>query len=123
MRERHARTSFQGSQLRAGPAGLCFPSATVLDPRSIAERRDEIAESCRKRRVRADLDGTIAAYEQVTALATEFNEANRARNDHQKAGKKKLSDDEREAFVAEGRRLKGVVAALEKKFGGVYRTS
>jgi len=101
--------------LRAGPAGLCFPSAIVLDPRSIADRRDEIAESCRKRGVRADLDGTIAAYEQVTALATEFNEANRARNDHQKAGQKKLSDEDRETFTAEGRRLKEVVTALEKK--------
>lgn len=89
----------------------------MLDPRFISERRDEIAESCRKRGVRADLDTTIALHEQVTALATEFNEANRARNEHQKAGRKKLSGDEREAFVAEGRRLKEIVTALDEKRG------
>jgi len=40
----------------------------MLDPRILAERRDEIAESCRRRRVAADLDGAIAAYEEVARL-------------------------------------------------------
>ena len=75
----------------------------MLDPRSLTERRDEIAESCRKRRVRADVDGAIAAHEQVTKLATELNELNQTRNEHQKSGKKKLEAAEREAHVAEGR--------------------
>ena len=61
----------------------------MLDPRLLAERRDEIAESCRKRGLSVDLDATVAAYEQVTARTTELNEANRVRNEHQKAGKKK----------------------------------
>ena len=34
----------------------------MLDPRSLAERRDEILESCRRRRVEADVDGAIALY-------------------------------------------------------------
>lgn len=87
----------------------------MLDPRTLAERRDEIIESCRKRRVRADVDGAIAAHEQVTALTTELNGLNQSRNEHQKAGKKKLSPEEREAHGARGRQLKGEVAALEER--------
>jgi len=86
----------------------------MLDPRSLSERRDEIVESCRKRRVNADVDGAIAAHERVTRLTTELNELNRARNEHQKAGKKKLESEEREAHVGEGRRLKQEVATLEE---------
>jgi len=85
----------------------------MLDPRSLAERRDEIAESIRKRRVHADLDGAIAAQQEVVRLQTEVGEANRVRNEHQKAGNKKLSPEEREAHVAEGRQLKERVGELE----------
>jgi seryl-tRNA synthetase len=85
----------------------------MLDPRTLIERRDEIAESCRKRRVRADLDGAIDAHERVTKLTTELNELNQARNAHQKAGKKKLEPGEREAHGAEGRSLKEEVGAVE----------
>ena len=85
----------------------------MLDPRSLHERRDEIVESCRKRRVDADVDAAIHAHKRVTQLTTESNELNHGRNEHQKAGKKKLSPEERESHVAEGRRLKQEVAALE----------
>jgi seryl-tRNA synthetase len=85
----------------------------MLDPRSLAERRDEIVESCRMRRVRADVDAAVEAHEQVTKLTTELNEFNRVRNEHQKAGKQKREPGEREEHVAEGRRLKEAVAALE----------
>ncbi len=85
----------------------------MLDPRTLASRRDEIVESCRKRRVRADVDGAIAAHEQVTRLTTALNELNQARNVHQKSGKRKLDPGERELHVVEGRRLKEEVAALE----------
>ncbi len=85
----------------------------MLDPRILSERRDEIADSCRKRRVGADVDAAIAAHERVTALTTRLNEQNQARNEHQKAGKKKLEPAERETHVAEGRRLKEAVAGLE----------
>ncbi|MFP6622779.1 MAG: serine--tRNA ligase [Myxococcota bacterium] len=85
----------------------------MLDPRSLAERRDEIVESCRRRRVPADVDGAIEAQERVTTLTTELNELNRIRNEHQKAGKK-LEAAERDAHVAEGRRLKQEVATLEE---------
>jgi len=85
----------------------------MLDPRCLQERRDEIVESCRKRRVDADVDAAIHAHEQVTRLTTELNELNHGRNEHQKAGKKKLAPEERESHVAEGRRLKQEVAALE----------
>ena len=52
----------------------------MLDPRSLAERRDEIAESCRKRGSKADVDGAVARYERVAAIQTELNEGNRRRN-------------------------------------------
>jgi len=87
----------------------------MLDPRTLAERRDEIAESCAKRGVTADVDAAVAAQERVTALQTELNEANRRRKEHQTAGKGKLPPAEREAHGAEGRRLKEEVAGVEAK--------
>jgi len=85
----------------------------MLDPRSLEERRDEIAESCRRRGVRADVDGAVALHSNVTAKQTELNEANRLRNEHQQAGKRKLEPAEREAHSAEGRALKDGVARIE----------
>ncbi len=87
----------------------------MLDARDLATRRDEIEESCRKRGYTAEVDAAIAAQESVSALQTELNEANRLRNEHQRAGKQKLDDAARRAHVEEGRRLKEVVAALEAR--------
>jgi len=87
----------------------------MLDPRDLAERRDEIAESCRDRRMDADVDAAVAAHQRVNALRTEQNDANRRRNEHQKAGKAKLSEAEREAHNAEGRRIKEEIAALDER--------
>ena len=78
----------------------------MLDPRSLAARRDEIVESCRRRRVTADVDGAIRAQERLAAAQTGLGEANRLRNEHQASGKRKLETAEREAHTAEGRRLK-----------------
>src|SRR5687768_17313267 len=87
----------------------------MLDPRSLDERRDEVAASCRKRGVAVDIEGAIAAQAAAAALQTELNEANRLRNEHQESGKRKLSPEEREAHTAEGRRRKEQVAALEER--------
>ena len=88
---------------------------TVLDPRSLAPRRDEVVESCRRRGVAADVDAAIACQERVVELQTELGEAGRRRNEHQAAGKRKLPPDERESHNAEGRRLKEEVTALEAR--------
>jgi seryl-tRNA synthetase len=85
----------------------------MLDPRILKERRAEILESCRRRRIAADLDGAIALQERLSALQTELNEAGRRRNAHQEAGKRKLPPEEREAHGAAGRLLKEEVARLE----------
>jgi seryl-tRNA synthetase len=92
----------------------------MLDPRILAERRDEVAESIRRRRMRVDLDGAIAAYERVAKLRGALDDLNRLRNEHQKSAAKpsghkdgKMEAAEREAHTAEGRRLKEGVAARE----------
>lgn len=87
----------------------------MLDPRSLEARRDEIAECIRKRGVIADVDLAIEAHRRVAALTTQLNDANRARNEHQKAGQRKLDDAAREAHNAEGRRLKDGIGALESE--------
>jgi len=87
----------------------------MLDPRTLQERRDEIVESCRARHVAADVDGAVALHERTLALRHELNEANRLRNEHQKAGKQKLDEPAREAHTIEGRRLKEEVSALEER--------
>lgn len=89
----------------------------MLDPRTLETRRDEIVESCRKRRISADVDAAIAAQHRVAAVQTALDEANRQRNEHQAAGKRKLEPAEREAHASEGRRLKDEVAALEPRLG------
>ncbi len=85
----------------------------MLDPRSISERRDEIAESCRRRGVNADVDVAAKLHGEVSAKQTELNEANRRRNEHQQAGKQQLSDEDREAHKGEGRALKEAVSRIE----------
>jgi seryl-tRNA synthetase len=93
----------------------------VLDPRLLKERRAEILESCRRRRVDGDVDGAIALQERLAGLQTELNEAGRRRNEHQAAGKRKLAPEEREAHGAEGRRLKEEVTRLEGEADAVRK--
>jgi seryl-tRNA synthetase len=92
----------------------------MLDPRALAEQRDEVAASVRRRGVRADVDAAVAAQEEAVRLRTAVGEANRLRNEHQKSGREALRSSggrmdaaEREGFTAEGRRLKDEVARLE----------
>jgi seryl-tRNA synthetase len=87
----------------------------MLDARILQERRDEVLESCRARHIDVDVEGTIALHERTNELRTALNEANRLRNEHQKAGKQKLDPEAREAHTAEGRRLKEEVSALEDR--------
>ena len=87
----------------------------MLDPRIIRERRDEIVHSCRIRNVKADVDAVLTEQEQTNALLTELNEANRARNTHQKSGQRKMDEAEREAHKEEGRALKDKVSGIEDR--------
>jgi seryl-tRNA synthetase len=87
----------------------------MLDPRALAERRDEIEESCRRRGVAADVGAAVAAQKSVAAAQTELSELNRQRNEHQNAGRKKLDPVARDAHVAMGRRLKEQAADVEAR--------
>jgi len=87
----------------------------MLDPRTLESRRDEIAVSCKRRRVDVDLDAAIAAQRRVAEAQTELNGLNQRRNEHQAGAKRKFEPAERDAHVAEGRRLKEEVAGLEKR--------
>lgn len=87
----------------------------MLDPRALAERRDEIVESCRRRGIEADVDAAVDAQQALAAVQTELNRLNQQRNEHQAAGKRKLPDDERRAHADQGRALKEQVAEVEKR--------
>lgn len=91
----------------------------MLDPRTLEERRAEVLESCRRRRTAADVDGAIAQQARLAALQTGLNEAGRRRNEHQQAGRGKLSPEQRAAHAAEGRALKEEVARLEGEIASV----
>jgi seryl-tRNA synthetase len=84
----------------------------MLDPKNLASLREEIAASCRRRGVAADVEGAVALHAQVASKQTELNEANRRRNEHQEAGKR-LAAGERAAHGLEGRALKEAVARIE----------
>ncbi len=85
----------------------------MLDPRTLATRRDEIVESCRRRGAKVDLEAAIGHQERVAALQTELGEANRKRNEHQTAGKRPMAISEREAHAEIGRGMKEDVTRLE----------
>ena len=87
----------------------------MLDPKTLTERRDEIAESCRKRGLVVDLDAILAAQHDYNALLTQLGETNRLRNEHQKSGKRKLDPAEREAHNAAGRGFKEQVSEIEDR--------
>jgi seryl-tRNA synthetase len=93
----------------------------MLDPRSLATRRDEIVENCRRRGVSVDVDAAVRRHERVSEVQTRLNEANRRRNEHQVQGKRKLEPAEREAHTAEGRRLKEQAAELEAELDRARR--
>ncbi len=84
----------------------------MLDPRTLAERREEVLESCRRRGVDVDLDAAVSAQEQLAAVRTRVGELNRERKEHQTAGVK-LPPEEREAHGTLGRRLKQAVSTAE----------
>ena len=106
----------------APPTALCFPWPAMLDPRSLVHRRDEIVESCRVRNLGVDVDAAIAEQERANALLTELNEVNRRRNEHQRAGKRKLEPAERETHVEQGRRLKRQVGEIEERLRELQRS-
>ncbi len=85
----------------------------MLDPRTLAERRDEVAASVRRRGMTADVDSAVASYQEAARLRTAVGEVNRIRNEHQKSGSRKLAPAEREAHAGEGRRLKDDAVRLE----------
>jgi seryl-tRNA synthetase len=87
----------------------------MLDPRILESRRDEIIASCKSRRVDVDLDAAIAAQRRVAEIQTELNGLNQRRNEHQAGGKRNVEAAERDAHVAEGRRLKEGVAGIEER--------
>ena len=87
----------------------------MLDPRTLQDRRDEIVESCKARSIDVDIDSVLTLHARTNEFRTALNEANRLRNEHQKAGMKKLDSAEREAHSAEGRRLKDEVATHEDR--------
>jgi seryl-tRNA synthetase len=87
----------------------------MLDPKTLAERRDEIAESCSKRGLVIDLDAILAVQRDHNALLTKLGETNRLRNEHQKAGKRKLSQEERDPHNEAGRKIKQQVSEIESQ--------
>ena len=116
------KTLFRSPEWRArfvdrsgSPPTPVVPLAVMLDPRILRDQRDAIVESCRHRNVKADVDRAIAVQDEVTALRTELNDANRVRNEHQQAGKRPMDDAERKTHVEAGRSLKETVSGLESR--------
>jgi len=90
----------------------------MLDPRDLATRRDEIVESCRRRRVAVDVDEAISRYRRVAALQTELEAANRLRNEH---GKRKGDPAEGRRLKEEATRLEAELAAARAAFDEIHR--
>ena len=85
----------------------------MLDPRRLADGRERVEESCRRRGVHADVAGAAATYQRVAALRRALGEANRRRNEHQRQRLDAGDTAARTAHRAAGRRFKEEVAGVE----------
>lgn len=87
----------------------------MLDLKYVRENPELIRENIAHRHVSADLDTILDLYDRRNELSKATEELRAARNDNARAMKQPLSDDQRAALVAEGKRLKQEIADRESE--------
>jgi seryl-tRNA synthetase len=85
----------------------------MLDYRFIKEHLDEVKASTAARNMKADPDKVAALYDRRGELIVELDAKRRRRNEVAEAMKGKLSAEQRQPLIDEGKALKEVIASLE----------
>lgn len=98
--------------LECPPQALYYVSI-MLDYRFIKENLDKVKANIAARNMHADADLVVALFDKRTELVTALQVLQTKRNDNAKAMKGKLSDEERQKLIAEGKSIKDEITASE----------
>ncbi|RKX94011.1 MAG: serine--tRNA ligase [Spirochaetes bacterium] len=93
----------------------------MLDLKFVKENRDAVAENIRNRNMDVDLDKVIELYNRRSLLIRETEELRKKRNENAKKMKGKLSSEERQTLIEEGKSLKSAIAEAEAQLEGVEK--
>ena len=88
----------------------------MLDYRYIKENLEAVKKNIKERNMdptKADAELVVHLFDQRTALSTHLQGLQQKRNENAAAMKRKMSSDERAAFVEEGKRIKEEIASCE----------
>jgi seryl-tRNA synthetase len=88
----------------------------MLDIRFIKEHLEQVKKNITDRNMVADADLVVKLYDEKTALQQKLDGLRQQRNENAAKMKGKLEQDVRTALIAEGKKLKEDIAAIEKEF-------
>ena len=88
----------------------------MLDIRFIKEHLEQVKKNITDRNMVADADLVVKLYDEKTALQQKLDSLRQQRNENAAKMKGKLEQDVRNALIAEGKKLKEDIAALEKDY-------
>ena len=88
----------------------------MLDIRFIKEHLEQVKKNIKDRNMVADADLVVKLYDEKTALQQKLDSLRQQRNENAAKMKGKLEQDVRNALIAEGKKLKEDIAAIEKEF-------
>ena len=91
----------------------------MLDCRFIVDNLDAVKKNIENRYMTADADGLVQLFQRRLELTAALQECRQKRNENSAAMKGKLPDNERDALVAEGKKLKEEAAGLESHLAAV----
>ncbi len=86
----------------------------MLDLKFIRGNLAAVKENTKNRHVSADPDLVVQLYDQRNALLKDLESTRALRNANAEKMKAKLSPEDRTALIEEGKRLKEIIARLEK---------
>lgn len=87
----------------------------MLDYKFIKENLEAVKANISARNMKADADLVVSLFDERTSLTTSLQDLQTKRNENAKAMKGKLSPEERENLISEGKRIKDEIASAELK--------
>ena len=88
----------------------------MLDIKFIKEHLEQVKKNIKDRNMVADADLVVKLYDEKNAMQQKLDSLRQQRNENAAKMKGKLEQDVRTVLIAEGKKLKEDIAALEKEF-------
>ncbi len=86
----------------------------MIDLKQITERKDEIKKNIEDRFMKVDLDPILELQERRSSLIQESDALKKARNENAGKMKGKMTNEERQLLIAEGKELKVKIAEVDE---------